>query len=112
MIRIPEFEFFEVDDVEKVFGSPASRYLAVSKDEAKSICAALPEEEKMASKLMFDGHLGEEQYGMDGRRYDVDATPEAIRKTCAALLGSFAVSHEVKIATMAVALHRWFPKTP
>jgi len=108
-MEIPGYPFFNVEKPEAVFGAQQSRYLDVSKDAARAICAALPEETAMADMLFGVGHLGEDQFGMSGREFAVDATPEEVRDTTSALLRSFAPSHEIKIATMAVALHRWFP---
>ncbi|MBS7671521.1 hypothetical protein [Croceicoccus gelatinilyticus] len=107
---IPVFPFFEAPDVEMAFGCPIERYLDVSKGDAEKLLELLPEEAQMTQMLMNQGHLGEEQFGMTGRTYGVDATPEVIRKTVTALLRSFAPHHEIKAATVAVALHNWFPK--
>lgn len=110
MTTIPEFPFFQADGPEAVFGAILDRYLKVSKDEARVIMSALREETSMANLLFSQGHLGEEQKGMAGREYAVDATPDQVRASIGALLSSFGPSHEVKIATVAVALHRWFPR--
>jgi hypothetical protein len=108
--RIPEYPFFHATAPERAFGCERSRYLNVNKDGAREISNILPEESRMADMLFFQGHLGDQQYGMARRSYGVDASPEQVRDTTGALLRSFGVSHEVKIATVAVALHRWFPR--
>ena len=110
---VPDYSWFAASAPEGAFGCSAERYLPVSRDEARSILAALPEEGAMADMLFAQGHLGEEQFGMADRRWALpdEVTPEDVRQTIGALLRSFGPSHEVKIATVAVALHRWFPKT-
>lgn len=105
-VKIPEFPFFAVDKPEEVFGCPESRYLRVSKSKALDITDSLSVESRMADLLFFQGHLGEEQYGMEGRELLEGTTPDGIRASITALLRSWGPSHEVKMATVAVALHR------
>lgn len=107
-ITIPEYPFFNVDGPERVFGSPIERYLADSKEEARRICKELPAEARAAEYLFSNGHLGGCD-AIEGRDCVLEVSAEAIRDTTMALLCSFAPPHEVKIATVAVALHRWFP---
>lgn len=109
---VPEYPFWNADRPEQVFGAPADRYLDISKDDARSLLSCLPEEQAMADMLFRQGHLGKEQFGMAGREWGLPegVTAEDVRGTIAALLTSFGPSHEIKIATVAVAINRWFPR--
>lgn len=110
-ITIPKFTFFEASKPEVAFGCGANRYLAISKSEANPLCKALPDETRAAEHLFANGHLGGCN-AIERRDCALDASAEAIRDTTLALLRSFAPPHEIKIATVAVALHHWFPPSP
>ena len=108
---IPEFAFFEATRPEVAFGCNAERYLEISKSEANALLKALPGETRAAEHLFANGHLGGCD-AIEGHNCALDASAEAIRDTTLALLRSFAPPHEIKIATVAVALHHWFPPSP
>lgn len=104
-LSIPEYPFWEADHPTQVFGADGSRYLQVTKSEANEICHLLPDEARAADELFSTGAL--RGSGL-GRGLNPALTPQGVRGTIQALLASFAPSHEVKCATVAVALHRWF----
>lgn len=106
---IPQYPFWEADRPTQVFGAPHDRFLDVSKEEARAICRAIPDEAAAATELFVTGAIVNKTLN---RGLDPALTAEGVRATIGALLASFAVSHEIKEATVAVALHRWFDQVP
>ncbi len=109
-LNIPEYPYWKASQLEVVWGAEDTRYLPMSKAEAVTIMARLPTETAVADHLFGTGSVpGDLMAGRTSIEFDDDVSPQDIWDTLHALLTSFGPSHEVKIATVAVALYRWFP---
>ena len=88
------------------FGASADQFLQISKVEANNLLKLLPVEAKAADLIITT----DTPKNLLGKRVcDLPQTAKQIRQTFEALVRSFAVPHEVKEATIAVALYHWFP---
>jgi hypothetical protein len=104
-LAVPPYPFWEASDLERVFGAPRERYLDITKDEARQICELLPDETRAVEELFATGAIVKNH--LEGALLE-GLKPSNVRDTTTALLQSFGVSHEIKEATVAVALHHWF----
>jgi hypothetical protein len=107
--QIPEYPFWQADEAEATFGANRRRYAVLSNGEADAVARQLRDEERAFHSLFFNG----------GRLADhgFQWKPEIARDnkpylTLRALMCSFDPSHEVKTATVALALHHWCDRIP
>lgn len=104
MGELPEYPFWQAGDVEAAFGAGRHRYATLSKEEATQVSRLLRAQAQAFTMLFFRG----------GRLADhnLQWKPEIAKDTAPhltlhALMCSFECSHEVKEATVALALHHW-----
>lgn len=102
-MNVPNYPFFEIDGPESAFGCPRDRYLPLDKDAAEALFKAMPTREA-ADELIGTGAVVHATW-----RGGTSLDPAKVLHTMGGLLRSFAVSHEIKQATVAVALYHWFP---
>lgn len=106
--ELPDFPLFEIDDVEAAWGCKADRYVGCGRYEngkriGSRIERLLRDEREAAAALFYRG----------GRLTDhgfvvkPDLDPTAAHRAIGSLLRSFAPSHEEKMGTVALAIHRW-----
>lgn len=103
--EIPDYPFWSCDSPEWAFGATRDRYLKISKYEAQKLYEVMPSKQS-ADELMITGAIVNSPW--PGHMLEA-LDPKDVRCTMASLIRSFAVSHEIKQATVAVALYRWFP---
>lgn len=106
-IALPEFPLFDVDDVEVAFGSEIGRYYGGSYEDGKrascDIRRALRAEAEVFSALFYRG----ESLADQGLKWKDGTDHKKAMRCLRALMGSWAPSHEQKVATVALALHHW-----
>lgn len=106
--ELPEFPLFDCDGIESTFGCGIERYISYGgRQDSKSPCRdlerALPAEAQAASMLFYQGGRLSD-YGFQVKAgLDRAKVHSALR----GLLCSFEPSHEQKIGTAALAIHRW-----
>ncbi len=103
MSDLPDFPLFDVSDADVAFGCRRDRY-AISRADSTTISRQLKREADVFSALFFSGG-GMRQFGLVPR----DGIDEMkARRALKALMCSFDPPHEVKEATCALAIHRWW----
>lgn len=109
---LPEFPMFEMDDAEAAFGCSMERYVGKGYEDGKSIGHQIERKlraEANAAAMIFHqgGRLADYGFrvkpGMDSKQ---------VHRALQALLRSFMPSHEAKMGTAALAIHRWCDPIP
>jgi hypothetical protein len=102
-VAIPEYPFWQADELAAVFGADALKYAALTKQDANAVSRLLRNEERIFSDLFFNGG----SLAQHGLRWKPEIAEQKPHLTLRALMCSFEPSHEVKTATVALALHHW-----
>lgn len=109
---LPEFPLFEMDDAEAAFGCDISRYVGNGYDDGKSVGYRLErrlrDEASCGAMLFYKGGKLETH----GFTIKPGLERAKVYRGISALLKSFAPSHEQKMATVALAIHRWCDPLP
>jgi len=103
MPELPEFPLFDVSDADVAFGCRGNVY-PIKREDSHAIARELHRERDVFSALFFNGG-SMRQHGLRPRDgVDEQKAHRALR----ALMCSFDPPHEVKEATCALAIHRWW----
>jgi hypothetical protein len=106
--ELPDYPFWQADGAEAAFGADSSHYSAVGRSEASSVSRQLRKQAKVFSALFFSGG----SLADHGLRWKPELAEQRPMMTLRALMCSFDPPHEVKEATVALALHHWCEPIP